>query len=95
MNRMADTVIKVMDAKANEEEMKIRRYEMQRELEERREEEYRNKRLKDRSQECRVYLFKQMDEKKKREDLEKQTNEEQARIWETDRKNYLSEEKRV
>lgn len=29
MNRMADTVIKDMDAKAHEEEMKIRRYEME------------------------------------------------------------------
>ena len=32
MNRMADTVIKDMDAKAHEEEMKIRRYEMELEI---------------------------------------------------------------
>ena len=34
---MADTVIKEMDHKAHEEEMKIRRYELQKELNERKE----------------------------------------------------------
>lgn len=32
MNRMADTVIKEMDNKAQEEEMKIRKWELEREL---------------------------------------------------------------
>ena len=39
MNRMADTVIKQMDEKAQEEEMKIRRYEMEKEMRERMEDE--------------------------------------------------------
>lgn len=47
MNRMANTVIKEMDAKAVEEDIKIRRYELQRELRERNEEEKRLKRLKE------------------------------------------------
>jgi len=44
---MANTVIKEMDAKAVEEDIKIRRYELQRELRERNEEEKRLKRLKE------------------------------------------------
>ena len=35
MNRMADTVIKEMDNKAHEEENKIRKWELQREMAER------------------------------------------------------------
>ena len=35
MNHMADTVIKDMDEKAHQEELKIKRYELQRELHER------------------------------------------------------------
>ena len=41
MNRMADTVIKQMDEKAQEEEIKIRRYEMEKELRERLEDQRR------------------------------------------------------
>lgn len=47
MNKMADTVIKQMDEKQNEEDAKIRRYEMERELRERMEDERRWKNLKD------------------------------------------------
>lgn len=39
MNRMADTVIKSMDDKQREEEEKIRRYEMEKEMRERAEDE--------------------------------------------------------
>jgi hypothetical protein len=35
MNRMADTVIKTMDNKARDEEEKIRRYELEKEIRER------------------------------------------------------------
>lgn len=41
MNKMADTVIKNMDARAEEEDAKIRRYEMEKELRERMEDERR------------------------------------------------------
>jgi len=47
MNKMADTVIKNMDQRQNEEENKIKRYEMEKELRERMEDERRMKRLKD------------------------------------------------
>lgn len=41
MNRMADTVIKDMDDKQREEDEKIRRYEMEKEMRERMEDERR------------------------------------------------------
>jgi hypothetical protein len=47
MNRMADTVIKNMDEKQMDEDNKIRRYEMEKELRERMEDERRYKRHKD------------------------------------------------
>ena len=47
MNKMADTVIKKMDEKQQEEDEKIRRYELEKELRERMEDERRNKQLKD------------------------------------------------
>ena len=47
MNKMADTVIKKMDARQNEEDQKIRRYEMEKEMRERMEDERRMRTLKD------------------------------------------------
>jgi len=57
MNRMADTVIKEMDNKAQEEEMKIRKWEMQREMAERKAEEERLKRIKNGNEACKKNLF--------------------------------------
>lgn len=95
MNRMADTVIKEMDHKHHEEDEQIKRYVKQKELQERMEEEKRLKRLKNHSEECRKYLFQQMEERKHKEQLEKEHNDEQAKIWEIDRINSLEEEKRI
>lgn len=47
MNKMADTVLKDMDDMAREEEMKIRRYEMEKELRERMEDERRIKKMRE------------------------------------------------
>ena len=60
MNRMADTVIKEMDNKAQEEEMKIRKWEMQREMAERKKEEERLKRIKNGNEACKKNLFRQI-----------------------------------
>jgi nucleosome binding factor SPN SPT16 subunit len=60
MNRMADTVIKEMDNKAHEEEMKIRKWEMQREMAERKKEEERLKRIKNGNEACKKNLFRQI-----------------------------------
>jgi hypothetical protein len=81
MNRMADTVIKNMDERARDEEDKIRRYEMEKEMRERMEDEKRFNRVKTEQQRMRDFLAKQMEEKKHRENLEKALNDEQAVMW--------------
>ena len=74
MNRMADTVIKEMDNKAAEEEMKIRKWELERELAERRAEDIKLKRKKDGNEACKKHLFKQMEERKRRDKEEHERN---------------------
>ena len=95
MNKMADTVIKSMDDKQREEEDKIRRYEMEKEMRERLEDEKKMKKLKDEQRRMREFLGKQMDEKKHRENLEKALNDEQATMWKQDQRNYTEEERRL
>jgi hypothetical protein len=67
MNRMADTVIRDQDAKAHEEEDKIRIYEHMKEMRERQEEERRRRWLERNTEECKRFLFRQMEERKIRE----------------------------
>lgn len=43
----------------------------------------------------RDFLAKQMDEKKHRENLEKELNDEQAVMWKQDHRNYNEEERRL
>lgn len=95
MNRMADTVIKNMDSRAREEEEKIRRYEMEKELRERMADEQKMNKIKAEQQRMRDYLAKQMEEKKRREGMEKALNDEQATMWHHDFKNYSEEERRL
>lgn len=95
MNRMADTVIKTMDDKQRDEEDKIRRYEMEKEMRERLEDERRLKKIKEEQRRMREFLNKQMDEKKHRENLEKALNDEQATMWKADQRNYNEEERRL
>ena len=47
MNRMAGTVIKQMDERQKEEDMKIQRYEMEKEMRDRMEDERRMRAIKD------------------------------------------------
>lgn len=95
MNRMADTVIKNMDDKQREEDEKIRRYEMEKEMRERMEDERRMKKIRDEQARMRDFLNKQMEEKKHREHLDKALNDEQATMWRQDHKNYSEEERRL
>ncbi len=95
MNRMADTVIKNMDNRAREEEEKIRKYELEKELRERMTDEQKMMKVKTEQQRMRDYLAKQMDEKKRRELSEKALNDEQAFMWQKDFKNYSEEERRL
>lgn len=95
MNRMADTVIKNMDNRTREEEEKIRRYEMEKELRERLADESKLNKIKCEQQRMRDYLARQMEEKKRRETSEKLLNDEQAVMWKHDYKNYSEEERRL
>ena len=74
MNKMADTVIKNMDNRQKDEENKIKRYEMEKEMRERMEDEKKFKRMKNDQQQMRDFLAKQMEEKKHRETMEKMLN---------------------
>lgn len=95
MNRMADTVIRNMDDRQREEEEKIRRYEMEKEMRERMDDERRFSKTKSEQQRMRDFLAKQMEEKKHREQLEKALNDEQAVMWKQDLNNYTEEERRL
>lgn len=95
MNRMADTVIRDQDAKAHDEEDKIRRYEHMKEMRERQEEERRRRWHERNTEECKRFLFQQMEERKIRERQEKEHNDEQAKIWEIDRAIQEKEQERL
>lgn len=58
MNKMADTVIKNMDNKQKEEDDKIRRYEMEKEMRERMEDEKKFMKVKSEQQRMRDFLAK-------------------------------------
>lgn len=58
-------------------------------------EERRAKRQKEEQDRLREYLNRQVEEKKQREDKEKQNINNQAKMWEVDRRNHEEEEKRL
>lgn len=92
MGRMADTVLKEMDMKQKEEEDKIKRFEMEKEQQDRFNERLEYKRMKDDQQKLRDDLARQVAEKKRRENMEKEFNDEQAKMWQLDRQNYEQQE---
>ena len=57
--------------------------------------ERRARRLQEHGMECRDVLFKQMEERRAREKLEKEINDEQARLWEAERVLSIEEEKKA
>lgn len=73
---MADNVISVMDNKAREEEEKIRKYEQDKEAREMMIERQRQEKSKHDKSSMADFLFKQMQEKKEREIMEKKINDE-------------------
>lgn len=92
MGRMADTVLKEMDNKQRDEEDKIKRFEMEKEQQDRFNERLEYKRMKDDQQKLRDDLARQVNEKKRRETMEKEFNDEQAKMWALDRRNYEQQE---
>lgn len=94
-NRMADTVIKGMDERAKKEEDKIRNYEGERERREQREDERKQQRAREEQARMRDFLARQMEDKKRKEGMERALNDEQAHMWKSDLKNYSEEERRL
>ena len=67
---MADTVLKQMDEKAREEAEKIRRFEMEKEMQERLNDQLMYNKVKSDQQRMRDELHRQVEEKKMRERME-------------------------
>lgn len=51
--------------------------------------------MRDSQHQMRSFLYRQMDEKKGREGMEKALNNEQAVMWKQDKQNYEEEERRL
>lgn len=71
------------------------KYEMEKEMRARLQDERRMDRERREKDEMRALLARQMSEKQQREQLEKALNDEQAVIWKTDKENYELEEQRL
>ena len=70
-------------------------YEMEKEMRARLEDERRAERERKEKEQMRRLLSRQMQEKQLREQMEKAENDEQAKIWKTDKNNYELEENRL
>ena len=92
---MAGNVIKNQAQKQRDENEALTRYEMERELRLRAEDQARLAREKQEKEEMRQLLTKQMQEKQMREQAAKAHNDEQAVLWAKDKQNYENEETRL
>jgi len=92
---MAGNVIKNQTQKQRAEDDALTRYEMERELRLRAEDQARLAREKQEKEEMRHLLTKQMHEKQLREQAAKAHNDEQAVLWAKDKQNYENEENRL
>lgn len=95
MNRMASTVIVQQNMKQKQEDDNIHKYEVEREMRMRLEDEKRLELILQRKSDMRSYLNKQMGEKKDREHREKKLNDEQAVMWMKDKQIHEQEEVRL
>ncbi|MDR3581660.1 MAG: hypothetical protein P4L67_00085 [Candidatus Pacebacteria bacterium] len=95
MNRMADTVIKELDKKRDEDEQKVVRYQQEKELRDRMDDDERLRRIKENQKEMRLYLDKQTEEKKKRSLLDKDESKRQAEVWKQEQKVQTEEERTI
>jgi len=92
MNRLASTVIAKQQARMANENDVIARYEAEREMRARVEDERKQERDRNEKDQMRKILAQQMEEKRRREADEKALNDEQANIWRQDKQNYELEE---
>ena len=95
MNSLAGEVISKQQMRIRDEQEALQRYESQKEMRARLEDERRMDRERKEKDQMRSLLFQQMDEKRRREAAEKALNDEQAVIWKTDKENYELEEQRL
>ena len=95
MNTLASDVIGKQAERKRVEDENLMRYEMEKEMRARLEDERRAARIAAEKQEMRNLLGQQMEEKRAREAAEKALNDEQAVIWKKDKENYELEEKRL
>lgn len=95
MNNLASKVIQTQQSKKHAEDEALAKFEHDREMRLRQEDERRRQRdLEDKAQ-MRDLLARQMQEKKDREAAEKANADDQARIWRRDKENYEEEERRL
>ncbi len=92
MGKMADTVLKEMEMKQRHEDDMIRQFEMDKEQQERVNDQLAYKKMKDDQQRMREELAQQVADKGRRETMEKDYNDEQAKMWALDRENYERQE---
>lgn len=95
MNRMASTVIAQQNQRQATEDANIQKYEMEKEMRMRIEDEKKKELIQKRKSEMRSYLNNQVAEKKVRDGKEKSLNDEQAGMWSNDRALYEAEETRL
>ena len=95
MNTLASDVIAKQQDRKRAEDDNLMRYEMEKEMRARLEDERRAARIQAEKDEMRKLLGQQMDEKRAREAAEKALNDEQAVIWKKDKENYELEEQRL
>lgn len=95
MNKMADNVLSKMDHKQKQEDEMLMRYENEKEMRQRLMEERRAQRIKQEQEKMRSFLNQQMEEKKARENADRANIDQQAVMWNLDKRNYDEEEKRL
>lgn len=95
MNNLATKVISKQTAKKQAEDEALAKYEHDREMRMRLEDERRVQREAAEKAQMRELLFRQVQEKKNREAAEKASTMEQADIWRRDKENYEEEERRL
>ena len=95
MNNLATSVIQKQVTRKTREDEALAKYEYDKEMRMRMEDERRMQREAREKQQMRDLLNRQMEEKRLREAAEKALNDEQAVIWKMDKQNYEEEERRL
>jgi len=90
--KIAETVIKDMDEKQRREEENIRKFQIDKEIKEKEDDERKRRAMLDNKKDIKKFLDMQVEEKRKINNFEKSLNSEQARIWKQDVENFTCQE---